>query len=104
MNRRFLIKVLCWAIFAAGILVQFLAPNLEIVDRKFVIRVNPSPSATVVNDPQAIVNKERRMHLASALLTAGGALALGYVYRDFLFKKRSQGAGMLKSAGFIGMK
>jgi hypothetical protein len=74
--------------FAAGIIVQILAPNLKIADHKFVIPV--SKTGTGINDPGALVNKERRMHLAAALLVAGGALGLGYLYRDFLFKKSSQ--------------
>jgi hypothetical protein len=89
-KRGFLIKTLFWGLFTAGILVQILAPNLKIADHKFVMPVSTGKTDTEINAPGALVNKERRMHLAAALLVLGGALGLGFVYRDFLFKKSSQ--------------
>jgi hypothetical protein len=84
-NRGFLIKVLFWGLFIAGIVVQILAPNLKIADHKFVMPV--SKPGTEMNAPEVLVKKERRMHLAAALLVVSGASGLGFVYRDFLFKK-----------------
>jgi len=70
LNSGFLIKR-CWELFTAGVIVQILAPDLKIADHKFVMPAsNPGTEITV---PEALVNKEGRMHLAAALLVVGGA-------------------------------
>jgi len=66
-------------VFTAGVIVQILAPNLKIADDKFVMPV--SKPGTEINVPEALVNKERRMHLAAALLVVDGASGLGFVCR-----------------------
>ena len=69
--------------FAGGLLVQVLAPHLEISNGAFVI-----PAAITAgknNIPlEEIVAKQRRMQLLSALLTVSGALGLAFLYRDII--------------------
>jgi len=78
-----------WSLFAAGLLVQLLAPRLEISNGAFVI-----PPALVAGGnnirPDEIIAKQRRMQLISAVLTVSGALGLAYRYREILTRKASR--------------
>lgn len=80
---RFLL--LLWAVFGAGLLVEALAPRLEIANHAFVLP--PSPRREPIN-PAAIIARERVMQLLSAVLTVGGAIGLGVCYRRDLVRAR----------------
>ena len=73
-----------WSAFAAGLIVQLLAPRLTIENRAFVMSL-PAEGASI--RPDEIVAKKRRMQMISAILTAGGALGLAYRYRGTLLKR-----------------
>ncbi len=76
--------VVClWAIFAAGLLVQMIAPRLKIENNMFVMPPISDARGMTLR-PDALVRRERWMQTASALLTVGGALALGICYRQKL--------------------
>jgi len=82
--RRRLAGIVFWAVFFAGLLVQFSAPRLKIENRAFVI---PAPQAT--DSPVSVaelVTREKRMQMLSAALTVMGALGLAYHYRWMLGK------------------
>ncbi len=75
--------VFLWAIFAAGLLVQMIAPRLKIENNVFVMPpISDARGATL--RPDVLVRRERWMQTASAILTVGGALALGICYRQRL--------------------
>lgn len=79
-----------WLVFGGGVLVHYLAPNLERKQDGFVI-----PEALTAGrsglDPGWIVAKERRMQWISAVLTATGALGLGYLHRRELWPSVAAG-------------
>jgi hypothetical protein len=75
---------LLWACFGAGLLVQGLAPHLPIRGDRFVMPSHPGSIA--LRDPVGCVERERQMHLFSALLTTGAALGLTLRYRQTLFR------------------
>jgi hypothetical protein len=79
------LAVLLWSVFGAGLLVQGFAPQLRMINHAFVI-----PSSLISNGkdirPAEIVERERRMQLLSAILTAGGALGLALRYRRALVR------------------
>jgi len=66
---------LCWVVFAAGLLIQLLAPHLKIENGAFVIPPTLTAGANEIR-PAEIVARQRRMQLISALLTVSGALGL----------------------------
>jgi hypothetical protein len=78
-GRRKLVGALLWAIFGAGLFVQALAPRLRISNRAFIIPPSLTSEGQEVN-PAEIIEKERRMQLLSAGLTASGALGLALYY------------------------
>ncbi|HEY3972280.1 MAG TPA: hypothetical protein VGM18_04700 [Candidatus Sulfotelmatobacter sp.] len=69
-----------WAIFAAGLLVQAAAPRLKIENHAFVMPPSAMMQGAVIR-PDRLVLRERRMQLASGVLTVGGSLALAFYYR-----------------------
>ena len=79
-TRRIWLPGLLWACFAAGLLVQGFAPNLQIENQRFILPAQTS--AGQVLDPRALVERERRMQWLSALLTGGAALGLALCYRE----------------------
>ena len=82
-RRRRTLALVCWLLFAAGLLVQPLSPHLKISNRAFVI----PPQMAAGKNPirlDEIVGGQRRMQVLSALLTLSGALGLAFVYRDIL--------------------
>jgi hypothetical protein len=84
-----LVVLLCWLLFAAGLLVQLLGPHLKISNRAFVI----PPSLTAGgNDIQLveIIARQRRMQLRSTLLIVSGAVGLAVLYRGILIGRASQ--------------
>jgi hypothetical protein len=86
---RRLLALLCWLLFAAGLLVQLISPRLKISNRAFVI----PPQMAAGKNPirlEEIVGGQRRMQVLSALLTLSGAVGLAFVYRNFLIRGASQ--------------
>jgi hypothetical protein len=82
-RRRTRLALYLWAIFAAGLAVQLVAPRLKIENRAFVMPpISDAHAATL--RPDALVRRERWMQGASGILTVGGALALGVYYRRSL--------------------
>jgi hypothetical protein len=69
-----------WAIFAAGLLVQMGSPRLKIENNVFVMPPISDARQSPLR-PDALVQRERWMQASSAILTLGGALALGVCYR-----------------------
>jgi NhaP-type Na+/H+ or K+/H+ antiporter len=88
-RRHLLLAVLLWMLFGAGLLVQVLAPQLEVADNAFVI-----PPALIAEGNEVriaeIVERQRQMAWFSAVLTVSGALGLAlYYYRDAFARARS---------------
>jgi hypothetical protein len=87
--------LLLWAVFLAGLVIESLAPRLQIQNRAFVIPPSMTAEGKEVR-PDRIVERERRMQWAAGILTIGGALGLAFAYRDALaraltFRKVSEG-------------
>jgi hypothetical protein len=88
-RRRRTLALLCWLLFAVGLLVQLLSPRLRISNRAFVI----PPHMAAGKNPirlEEIVGGQRRMQVLSALLTLSGAIGLAFVYRDILIGAASR--------------
>jgi len=90
-NNRRSRALLCWVVFAAGLLIQLLAPHLKIENGAFVIPPTLTAGANEIR-PAEIVARQRRMQLISALLTVSGALGLAVLYRDILTGRTSRRA------------
>ena len=84
--------VLLWAIFLAGVAVQWFAPRLKIENNAFVIPPTLTSNAREGIRPDQIVARERRLQLLSAILTVGGALGLGLWYRRDFVRSHSSDA------------
>jgi hypothetical protein len=72
------------------------APNLKVSNRAFVIPKELTANGETIR-PDEIVEKERRMQLLAALLTAGGAVGLAICYREVLissFQRRTHAGGI----------
>jgi len=89
-NRRLrTLALLCWLLFAAGLLVQLVSPRLKVANRAFVI----PPQMAAGKNPirlEEIVGGQRRLQVLSALLTLSGAIGLAFVYRDILIVAASR--------------
>ena len=77
--RRRWFAVLCWIIFAAGLLVQLQSPGLGVSEGKFVIPDRYTQEGSEFN-PKKLVDQERRTQLISGILTPLGAIGLGFYY------------------------
>ena len=86
-RRRRWTAVLFWGIFAAGLVVQWFAPRLQISNNTFIMPFTLTPGGKAVS-PIGIVARERRMQALSAILTACGAFGLAFSYRRSLVKAR----------------
>jgi len=84
--------IVSWSLFAAGLLVQPFAPHLKVSDGVFVLPDDALSDPGKTISPAEIVRKERIMQGLSALLVAGGALGLAFLYRDLLFRRASREA------------
>src|SRR5205814_5341626 len=82
-RRRRSLALLCWLVFAAGLLVQLLSPHLKISNRAFVIPPKMAAGRNAIRLDE-IVARQRRMQLLSVLVTVSGALGLAFLYRDIL--------------------
>lgn len=79
--------LLLWTIFCAGLVVQVIAPRLKVKNHAFVMpQVMISGKQQI--DPADLVARERLMQLLSLMLTLGGAIGLGFHYRETLFRRR----------------
>jgi hypothetical protein len=87
--RRRWLALLCWLMFAAGLLLQLLGPNLKIANRAFVI---PQKLTTEGHNIRLveIIARQRQVQVISALLTLTGAIGLAVLYRDVLTGKASR--------------
>jgi hypothetical protein len=82
-SRRVKLALCLWAVFAAGLAVQLVAPRLKIENHAFVMPpINDAKAETL--RPDVLVRRERWMQGASGILAVGGALALGIYYRRSL--------------------
>jgi len=83
------LALLCWVMFATGVLLQLLGPHLKIANRAFVI---PQKLTTEGNNIRVveIIARQRQMQVISALLTLSGAIGLAVVYRGTLTGKASR--------------
>jgi hypothetical protein len=89
-NRRWRsLALLCWLVFAAGLLVQLLSPHLKISNGAFVIPPEMATGRNAIR-PDEIIARQRRIQLLSVLLTVSGALGLAFLYRDILIGAASR--------------
>jgi hypothetical protein len=88
------LAILCWLLFAAGLLVQLVSPRLKIANRAFVI----PPQMAAEKNPirlEEIVGGQRRTQVLSALLTLSGAVGLALLYRETLLRAVSRRSSKL---------
>jgi hypothetical protein len=88
-RHRRLLALLCWLVFAAGLLVQLLSPHLKVANGAFVIPPKMAAGRNAIRLDE-IVARQRRVQLLSILLTVGGALGLAFLYRDVLIGAASR--------------
>jgi hypothetical protein len=74
-------------VFGAGLVVQLCAPRLKVEHNAFVMPPALVSGKKQIN-PAELVARERAMQLISVTLTLGGAIGLGFYYRDGLFRRR----------------
>jgi len=91
-RRRRSLTLLCWLVFAAGLLVQLLSPHLKVSNGAFVIPPKMAAGRNAIR-PDEIVARQRRLQLLSVLLTVSGALGLAFLYRDILIGAASRRSG-----------
>ena len=90
-RRRRSLALVCWLVFAAGLLVQFFSPHLKVSNGAFVIPPGMAAGRNAIR-PDEIVNGQRRVQLLSLLLTVSGTLGLAFLYRDILIGAASRGS------------
>jgi hypothetical protein len=88
-RRRQSVALLCWLVFAAGLLVQLLSPHLKVSNGAFVIPPKLAAGSNAIR-PDEIVGGQRRMQLLSLFLTVSGAFGLAFVYREILIGAASR--------------
>jgi hypothetical protein len=81
--RHALLSMSLWAIFAAGIAIELLAPGLKIENHAFVMPPTVMQQGAQIR-PDALVDHERHMQWAAGILTIGGAIALAFWNRRTL--------------------
>ena len=74
-----------WTIFLAGLLLQLFSPHLQIAHNAFVIPQDAVRPGMPV-DPRSLVQLEKSIQIASALLVLAGATGLALFYRRTLLK------------------
>ena len=75
------LALICWLVFAAGLLLQLLSLHLKISNGAFVIPPEMAAGRNAIR-LEEIVARQRQMQLLSILLTVSGALGLAFLYRD----------------------
>jgi hypothetical protein len=88
-RRRRSLALICWLVFAVGLLVQLLSPHLKVSNGAFVIPPKMAAGRNAIRLDE-IVARQRRTQLLSVLLTVSGALGLAFVYRDILIGRASR--------------
>jgi len=83
------LALVCWLVFAAGLLVELPSPHLKISNGAFVIPPEMAAGRNAIRLDE-IVGRQRRMQLISLLLTVSGALGLAFLYRDILIGAASR--------------
>ena len=83
------LALLCWLVFAAGLLVQFFSPHLKVSNGAFVIPPEMAAGRNAIRLDE-IIGGQRRMQVLSALLTVSGAVGLAFLYRDILIGAASR--------------
>jgi hypothetical protein len=86
-----------WACFGAGLLMQGFAMHLKVEHNLYVI-----PGDYLLRTkqtPKAVVEREFRMQLLSALLTGGASLGLAYLYRGAFRRSGSALASRSRKGG-----
>ena len=96
-HRRRSLAILCWLMFAAGLLVQLLSPHLKVSNGAFVIPPEMAAGKNAIRLDE-IVARQRRMQLLSILLTVSGAFGLAFLYRDILIGGASRRSSELVEA------
>ncbi len=91
--RHALLSISLWAIFASGIAIELLAPGLTIENHAFVMPSTLTQQGAQIR-PDALVDHERHMQWAAAILTIGGAIALGFRNRRTLANALLLGRGL----------
>jgi hypothetical protein len=86
---RRLLALLCWLLFAAGLLVQLISPRLKISNRAFVIPPQMAAGKNPIRLVE-IIGRQREVQVISALLVLSGAIGLAVLYRDTLTGKASR--------------
>jgi NhaP-type Na+/H+ or K+/H+ antiporter len=81
-------RVLLWALFAVGVLLQAFGPHLKVRDNRFILPPSLISAGKEIR-PAQIVAQERRIQLLSGILTLAGALGLAIVYSKVLDGRRS---------------
>ena len=81
--------LVCWLMFAAGLLIEVFGPHMKIANRAFVI---PQKLTTEGNNIRLveIIARQREAQVISALLVLSGAIGLSVLYRDSLTSRASQ--------------
>ena len=85
-----------WTLFGVGLLTRGFAPNLETNGSTFKI---PMASANQTIQLKKLVDQERQMQLLAALLTAGSALGLAFLYRSAFTEGLNIPSGMKAPEG-----
>lgn len=85
-----------WALFGIGLLTRGFAPNLETNGSTFSV---PLVSGNQKIQPKKVVDQERKMQLLAALLTAGSALGLAFLYRSAFTEGLNIPSGMKTPEG-----
>ena len=88
-RRRRSLALVCWLVFAAGLLAQLFSPHLKVSNGAFVIPPKMSAGRNAIRLDE-IVARQRRMQFLSVLLTVSGALGLAFLYRDILIGAASR--------------
>ena len=76
-------KLILWAVFGMGLILQAFAPRLKIENGAFVIP-GVLTSSSPPTAPAEIVARERTLQTLSAVMTLAGALGLAYYYRGMI--------------------
>jgi|SRR5215831_522432 len=98
---RLWLSVFFWTLFVAGLLLQTLGPHLRVKDNRFILPPSVVSAGTDVR-PAAIVARERKKQVLSAVLTVGGAVGLALSHRKALFGRQSSRRDLAGGSNEVG--
>lgn len=75
-----ILPLFLWMLFAAGLVIENLAPRLKIEHRAFVMPETLTATSAPIH-PDSIVDRERKMQVAASLLILGSAVGLAFCYQ-----------------------